>query len=64
MKLQKLTKIKLHTMTTFYGEPGSGKTTFINTLPGKVLVIDTDRGLASVYPDERFAVAECHTWVM
>ena len=62
MKLQKLTKIKLHTMTTFYGEPGSGKTTFINTLPGKVLVIDTDRGLASVDPDERFAVAECHTW--
>lgn len=37
-------------------------TTFINTLPGKVLVIDTDRGLASVSPDERFAVAECHTW--
>lgn len=37
-------------------------TTFINTLPGKVLVIDTDRGLASVDPDERFAVAECHTW--
>lgn len=62
MKLQKLTKIKLHTMTTFYGEPGSGKTTFINTLPGKVLVIDTDRGLASVAPDDRFAVAECHTW--
>lgn len=37
-------------------------TTFINTLPGKVLVIDTDRGLASVAPDDRFAVAECHTW--
>lgn len=37
-------------------------TTFINTLPGSVLVIDTDRGLASVSPDERFAVAECHTW--
>ena len=62
MKLQKLTKIKLHTMTSFYGEPGSGKSYFINSLPGSVLVIDTDRGLASVTPDERFAVAECHTW--
>ena len=62
MKLQKLTKIKLHTMTSFYGEPGSGKSYFINTLPGKVLVIDTDRGLASVTPDERFSVAECFTW--
>lgn len=37
-------------------------TTFINSLPGSVLVIDTDRGLASVSPDDRFAVAECHTW--
>lgn len=37
-------------------------TTFINTLPGKVLVIDTDRGLASVTPEERFSVAECYTW--
>lgn len=37
-------------------------TTFINSLPGSVLVIDTDRGLASVAPDDRFAVAECHTW--
>jgi len=62
MKLQKLTKIKLHTMTSFYGEPGSGKSYFINSLPGSVLVIDTDRGLASVAPDDRFAVAECHTW--
>lgn len=62
MKLQKLTKIKLHTMTSFYGEPGSGKSYFINSLPGSVLVIDTDRGLASVSPDDRFAVAECHTW--
>ena len=62
MRLQKLTKIKLHTMTSFYGEPGSGKSYFINSLPGSVLVIDTDRGLASVAPDDRFAVAECHTW--
>lgn len=37
-------------------------TTFINTLPGSVLVIDTDRGLASVTPEERFSVAECYTW--
>ena len=37
-------------------------TTYINSLPGEVLVIDTDRGLASVAPDERFSVAECYTW--
>lgn len=37
-------------------------TTFINYLPGEVLVIDTDRGLASVTPEERFSVAECYTW--
>lgn len=37
-------------------------TTFINSLPGEVLVIDTDRGLASVTPEERFSVAECYTW--
>lgn len=37
-------------------------TTYINTLPGEVLVIDTDRGLASVTPEERFSVAECYTW--
>lgn len=62
MELKKLNKIKLHTLTTLYGEPGSGKTTFINSLPGEVLVIDTDRGLASVTPEERFSVAECYTW--
>ena len=37
-------------------------TTFINSLPGEVLVIDTDHGLASVTPEERFSVAECYTW--
>lgn len=62
MELKKLNKIKLHTLTCLYGEPGSGKTTLINSLPGEVLVIDTDRGLASVAPDERFSVAECYTW--
>lgn len=49
-------------MTTFYGAPGTSKTTFINTLPGNVLIIDTDRGLASVSQDERFSVAECASW--
>ena len=62
MELKKLNKIKLHTLTCLYGEPGSGKTTLINSLPGEVLVIDTDRGLASVTPEERFSVAECYTW--
>ena len=62
MKLKKLNKIKLHTMTTLYGAPGSGKSSFINTLPGSVLIIDTDRGLASVEQDERFSVAECTSW--
>ena len=62
MKLKKLNKIKLHTMTVFYGAPGSGKSSFINSLPGSVLIIDTDRGLASVEQDERFSVAECASW--
>jgi len=62
MELKKLNKIKLHTMTVLYGLPGSGKSSFINTLPGNVLIIDTDRGLASVAQDERFSVAECTSW--
>lgn len=62
MKLKKLNKIKLHTMTVFYGLPGSGKSSFINSLPGNVLIIDTDRGLASVEQDDRFSVAECASW--
>ena len=37
-------------------------TSVINSLPGKTLIIDTDRGLASVTPDERYDVAECYTW--
>lgn len=49
-------------MTVFYGLPGSGKSSFINTLPGNVLIIDTDRGLASVEQDDRFSVAECTSW--
>lgn len=49
-------------MTTFYGMAGSSKTTFINSMPGSVLIIDTDRGLASVEQDDRFSVAECASW--
>lgn len=49
-------------MTVFYGLPGSGKSSFINSLPGNVLIIDTDRGLASVEQDDRFSVAECTSW--
>lgn len=49
-------------MTTFYGMAGSAKTTFINSMPGNVLIIDTDRGLASVEQDDRFSVAECASW--
>lgn len=37
-------------------------TSFINTMPGNVLIIDTDRGLASVEQDDRFTVAECKSW--
>lgn len=62
MKLKSLTKVKLHQLTIVYGRPASGKSTIINSLPGKTLIIDTDRGLASVNPDERYDVAECYTW--
>lgn len=43
-----LDNIETHNMTVAYGVPGSGKSSFISTLPGKILVIDTDRGLESV----------------
>ena len=49
-------------MTTLFGMSGSGKTSFINTMPGNVLIIDTDRGLASVEQEDRFTVAECKSW--
>ena len=63
MKLKKLNKIKLHTMTLVYGLPGTGKTSYINTLPGKTLIIDADRGLASVDSDTfNGDVAECDTY--
>lgn len=62
MKIKKLTQVRLHTLTVLYGKPGSSKTTFINSLPGNVLILDTDKGLASVSQDERFSVAECSTW--
>lgn len=62
MKLKSLSNIKLHKLSVLYGHAGSGKSTVINSLPGKVLIIDTDRGLASVSPDDRFDVAECYSW--
>lgn len=43
-----LDNIETHNMTVAYGLPGAGKSSFIATLPGKILVIDTDRGLESV----------------
>ena len=43
-----LDNIETHNMTVAYGVPASGKSSFISTLPGKILVIDTDRGLESV----------------
>lgn len=63
MKLKSLSAVKLHTMTTLYGKPGTGKTTFISSLKGKTLIIDTDRGLASI-DTESFegSVAECETF--
>jgi phage nucleotide-binding protein len=37
-------------------------TSVINSLPGKTLIIDTDRGLASVSPTDNVDVAECYNW--
>lgn len=63
MKLKKLNEVKLHTMTTIYGAPGTGKTTLIGTMEGTTLVIDTDKGLASLDDtNENITVAECETW--
>ena len=56
-----LDKIETHNMTVAYGQPGHGKTSFISTLPGKILVIDTDRGLESVKgSDAKVVSAECN----
>lgn len=61
--LQPYKKVRTHTMTTLYGDSGTGKTTVIGTMPGKVLIIDTDNGLESVSGiDEGSAVAECKTF--
>lgn len=62
MKLKSLSKVKLHQMTVLFGKSGSGKTSVINSLPGKTLIIDTDRGLASVSPTDSIDVAECYNW--
>lgn len=61
MKLQKLGSVKNHTMTVVYGNNGVGKSTVIGSLPGKVLIIDTDNGLESIEglsPDSAVAVCE------
>lgn len=55
-----LDNIETHNMTVAYGVPASGKTSFIATMPGKILVIDTDRGLESVKgSDANVVSAEC-----
>lgn len=63
VKLKKITKAKTHLLTTLYGLPATGKTSFINTLEGSVLIIDTDRGLASIDEDTFVGdIAECDTF--
>jgi hypothetical protein len=43
-----------------YGEPGSGKTPLIGTLPGSVCILDTDHGLLSLQ-DLEVDFIECNT---
>lgn len=63
MKLKKLDSIQLHTMTLIYGLPGTGKTSYINTLKGKTLIIDVDKGLASIDRDTfNGDIAECSNY--
>lgn len=62
-KLKKLSEIKLHTMISIYGPAGSGKTSLVNSMEGPTLIIDTDRGLASIDSSrDDIAVAECNTF--
>lgn len=62
-KLKKLNEIKLHTMISIYGPAGSGKTSLVNSMVGPTLIIDTDRGLASIDNSrDDIAVAECNTF--
>lgn len=63
MKLKKLNEIRLHTMISIYGPAGSGKTSLVNSMKGSVLIIDTDRGLASIdNTRDDIAVAECSSF--
>lgn len=48
LKITDLKSIKPSNFTVFYGKPGTGKTKYIESLPGKVLVIDTDNGLSTI----------------
>lgn len=47
-QLKSLRKPAQHKVISIYGQPGSGKTSFINTLKGNTLIIDCDNGLDSV----------------
>lgn len=63
MKLKKLNEIKSHNLTLIYGTNGTGKTSIISSMPGRVLIIDTDNGLESVEElDKGSAVAQCETF--
>ena len=50
-QLKSLRKPAQHKLISIYGQPGSGKTSFINTLKGNTLIIDCDNGLDSVNAD-------------
>lgn len=62
IKLKKLSKVTKNTLTTLYGDPGSGKTRFSSTLPGTKLLIDTDHGTGSIPEDTDIEIAECDTF--
>lgn len=58
--LTPLNKVRKHYLTTLYGNNGVGKTSVINSLPGRVLIIDTDNGLESIDSlGDDSAVAQC-----
>lgn len=67
VKVKKIGEVEPHSLTTIYGVPGSGKTSLIKTMQGRVLILDADNGLASIQQDmvadnRDVDVAEIETW--
>lgn len=63
LKLEPLKDVTTHSMTVLFGNNGVGKTTVIESMPGKILVINVDKGLNSVKNVSEGSIsATCENW--